>query len=377
LDLYVGNYVDYRLSSARPSLTPAGLHDYCGPLAYEPLPGKLLHNRGDGTFEDTSGPVGVLTTTANGLGVVAADFDDNGWLDLYIASDQAQNLLWMNDGDGRLRNDALISGTAVNRMGQAEAGMGVAAADFDGDGDGDEDLFVTHLTSETSTFYRNDGLGLFMDETIESGLGTPSLPFTGFGAATLDFDNDGWLDLAVANGAVVMIEDLALSGDDYPYGQRDQLFRNLGDGRFAEVRPENAGLGPADVGRGLALGDIDNDGDTDLLLANDNGPARLLINQLGHERSWIGVRVIDRHGRDGLGARVEAERADAPALWRRVHTDGSFCSAHAPRVLLGLGEVPTISALRVHWTTGEVESFAVPVTGQSVDLVQGTGAPGS
>ncbi len=373
LDLYVANYVDYRLASARPCKSWRGTPDYCGPLSYEAQVGKLLRNAGDGTFEDVSGPVGILTESVNGLGVAAADFDLDGRIDLYVASDQTQNLLWMNDGAGALRDLALASGAAVNRLGRAEAGMGVAAADFDNDGD--PDLFVTHLTAETNTYYRNDGRAGFLDATAETGLASPSAPFTGFGVAAFDFDNDGWLDLAIANGAVKIEGGAVPEEGGNPYQQRDQLFRNLGEGRFEEIDPASSGMGPPAVGRGLVPGDVDNDGDADLLLSNNNGPVRLLLNQLDNERPWLGLRLVDRNGRDALGALLEARREGAATLRRSVHTDGSYCSARDPRILLGLGDGGPPDALRIRWPNGAIESFDPPTAGRYTEIVQGRGTP--
>lgn len=226
--------------------------------------------------------------------------------------------------------------------------MGVDVGDVDGNGT--PDLFVTHLMGETNTLYLNDGLGLFTDRTIEAGLASVSLPRTAFGTALFDADNDGWADLLVLNGAVRILEPLASVGDPYPLHQTNQFFRNLGGGIFEEATTTAGRVFElSEVSRGAAVGDIDNDGDDDVLVHNSNGPARLLSNTLGHERSWIGVRIsVAAAGGRTLGTTVEVG-TDGPVVRRgRAHTDGSYCSARDPRVLFGLGaEAPTKIRLRL------------------------------
>jgi hypothetical protein len=278
-------------------------------------------------------------------------------------------------------DEALLAGAALNRSGQAEASMGVVAADFDADGD--DEIFLTHLTGETNTFYVNDGSGMFRDESLASGLGPPSLPFTGFGVAALDFDGDGWLDLLTVNGAVRKIEALVRSGDPYALHQRKQLFRNLGGGRFREVgREAGAAFELSEVGRGAATGDVDNDGDEDVVIVNSAGPVRLLINWFGRPgdlvrpgqvdqgRRWIGFQVLDADLRDALGARVEVSRPDGPTLSRRVHADGSYASASDARVLVALADRAV--AIRVHWPGGGASEWRQPPSGRYLTLVEGT-----
>ena len=255
--------------------------------------------------------------------------------------------------------------------------MGVDAADFDGDGD--EDLIMGHLTDQTNTLYVNDGSGNFRDTTLSAGLGYPSRSYTTFGTVWLDFDNDGWLDLLTANGTVSIISTLLQQGDPYPLHQPNQLFHHLGGGKFVEVTAEaGAVFDLSEVSRGVALGDIDNDGDMDALMANNAGPVRLLINEVGNHSGWVGFRLFaDEPPRDRLGARVEVEREDGSIHWRRVRTDGSFASASDPRILLGLAAEGQVTRFRAHWTGGGgVEEFRSPAIGRYLILYRGRGIAG-
>jgi enediyne biosynthesis protein E4 len=372
LDLYVANYVDFSVDNNIRCYAASSRRDYCGPSSFQPVPDRLLRNRGNGTFEDVSVRSGIAKKAGPALGVVAADLDGDGWQDLYVANDGAPNFLWLNQRDFTFREDALFSGAALNAAGQPEASMGVTAGDMDADGD--EDLFLTHLTGEKNTLYVNQGGSLFEDRTAAAGLAAPSLPFTAFGTLWIDYDNDGWLDLLTANGAVRLLDDKARRGDPYPFAQRAQLFRNLGNGRFAEVPGDEAGAPFRDeaVGRGAAFGDVDNDGDTDALVVNSNGPVRLLVNQVGNRRPWLGLRLVGRPGgRDLLGARVTVFRKGASALVRRASTDGSYASANDPRVLVGLGDTPEVEKVRVDWPDGRSETFPPPPPGRYTTLVQG------
>jgi hypothetical protein len=364
LDLYVGNYVDFTLATHKICPDASGAPDYCGPLAYQPEPDRLLRNRGDGTFEDITGRAGPGSRPGSTLGAVAADFNGDGWPDLYLTNDQIPNELWIHQGDAQnptFQEEALLAGSAVNRAGQPEASMGVDAADVDNDGD--EDLFMAHLARETNTLYRNDGHGLFEDTTAEAGLGTPSWNYTGFGTAFLDYDRDGWLDVAVVNGAVKVQADQVQAGEVYPLKQSDQLYHNRGDGTFEDVTSQ---AGPAfarlAVSRGVAVGDVDNDGDPDLLVINNDGAARLLLNQApgGH---WVGFRVVGTPGqRDLLGAQVRLTLPGGRVLQRQVKTAGSYTSAHDPRVLFGLGDATAVEKVTVLWPDGtETTHTEIPV----------------
>ena len=360
LDLMVVNYADFSVANSPTCYAATSAKDYCTPRVFRAPGNRLFHNKGDGTFEDVTIAAGVDKEFGHGLGVVAADFDGDGWIDIYVANDGDPNQLWMNQRDGTFKNEALLAGAALNRNGQAEAGMGVDAGDFDGNGT--EDIFVTHLMDETNTLYMNLGKAIFEDRTREAGLGLPGRRFTGFGTLFFDFDNDGWLDLLVANGAVQLLPDLISKGDPYPLGQPNQLFHNTGKGGFVEVGDQaGAAFQLSEVSRGAAFGDIDNDGDTDVLVTNNSGPARLFMNQVGNRNHWLGLRLVGKNvNRDMLGARVEIVITKNNVLWRRARTDGSYLSANDPRVLVGLGSAVKVDAVRVHWPDGRTEEWKDP-----------------
>ena len=375
LDLYVSNYVDFETAPTRECYSKSSARDFCGPDAYNPVPDRLFRNRGDGTFEDVTLASGIGKQFGAGFGVVAADYNLDGWIDIYVANDGDPNQLWINNGDGSFRNEALWAGAAINSEGSAEASMGVDADDFDEDGD--DDIFMTHIMEETNTLYVNDGTGLFEDRTSAAGLATISLGKTGFGTGWFDFDNDGWLDLLIHNGAVRALAERVRAGDPYPLGQPNHLLRNTGRGTF-EVASDSAGepFPLIEVSRGAAFGDIDNDGDTDVLMANNNGPARLLINQVGNRNHWIGLRLVaGKVERDALGARVQVILADGSSRWRRVRTDGSFCSSRDPRVLVGLGEATKVKEVRILWPGGRRETWRNPSVDRYSTFREGT-APG-
>ncbi|MCP4896217.1 MAG: CRTAC1 family protein [bacterium] len=371
LDLFVSNYVDFETAPTRECYANSSARDFCGPSAYNPVPDRLLRNRGNGTFEDVTMAAGIHKAFGSGFSVVAADLNRDGWIDLYVANDGNPNQLWINNGDGTFGNEALWAGAAINAMGAAEASMGADADDFDGDGD--DDIFITHIMEETNTLYVNDGTGLFEDRTAATGLASISIGKTGFGTGWFDYDNDGWLDLLVLNGEVRTIPERARAGDAYPLGQPNHLLQNLG-GRKFKVTP-NAGesFKLIEVSRGAAFGDIDNDGDTDVLAANNNGPTRLLINQIGNTANWMGLRLVAENAkRDALGARLEVIRTDGRSLWRRVRSDGSFCSARDPRVILGLGSDEKVKSIQVSWPDGTSESWPAPPINRYSTLRQGT-----
>ena len=372
LDVYVGNYLAYSVDSDIDCFARNGRPAYCSPASYRGAPDRLYHNRGNGTFTDVTATARIASRALPSLGVIAADFNGDAWPDIYVANDGTANVLWINQHDGTFKDTGFLSGSALSGDGKPEGSMGVDAGDFDNDGD--EDLFMTHIAGEGHNLYVNDGSGLFEDRSTAVGLTAPTLPYTGFGAGWLDFDNDGALDLLTVNGAIQMIEPLARTGDRYPLRQMKQLFSNVG-GKFEDVTAKaGAVFGLSEVGRGVAFGDVDNDGDIDVVIANSNGKLRLLRNNIGTRKHWVGLRVLGQHGRDMLGARVIVIRSGgAPALWRRSRSDGSYASANDPRVLVGLGDSVGPVRVRVVWPDGRTEEWmSVPIDRWST-LTQGTG----
>ena len=373
LDLFVGNYVDFTVQGNKHCYAPTGEPDYCTPMAYTPVPSRLFHNRGNGTFVDVTESSGIGSSYGPALGVLCADFNGDGRTDIFVANDTAANRLWLNQGAGTFREAALEAGVAYNGDGRVKAGMGVTAEEVDDDGT--FTLLVTNLTREGATLFRGNGKGLFEDVTSHDGLATPTFGFTGFGTSWFDYDNDGRLDLFIANGAVTIVE--SLRGQPYPYGQRNLLFHNEGQHRFSEV---SDGAGPAfqriDVGRGVAIGDIDNDGAVDVLVTNNNGSVRLLHNEVGARQHWLEVRLVGtKSNRSGIGARVALLRDGAAPQWRRVHTDSSYLSASDVRVHFGLGERSDVRGLVVQWPDGSSETWDHVKPNRVVVLRQGTGRP--
>ncbi|MEM7355517.1 MAG: CRTAC1 family protein, partial [Acidobacteriota bacterium] len=382
LDLWVGNYVDARYGNHKTCMSRTAVATYCSPSIFAPVGDRLLRNLGPtagsaGRFEDVTARLGLDRAFGPALGAIAADFDADGWLDLYVANDGQPNQLWINREGRGFSDEALLAGSAVNRDGRPEASMGVDAADFDGDGD--IDLFMTHLSEETHTLYRNDGVDAaggvtFEDVTAVTGLGQASFGPTGFGAAWLDYDNDGRLDLLAVNGAVKTVEALYRAGDAFPFHQPNQLFHQRSDGRYEDVTQRAGDAFQASyVSRGAVVGDVDNDGDPDVVVTNNNGPARLLVNRVGQAAQWLGLRLLTRSGRDALGARAALLRAGQRPLWRRVEAAGSYASSRDPRLLFGLGDAATIEAVQVHWPDGSRETWTDVATGRYTTLRQGSG----
>ena len=371
LDLYVTHYLDFTVRGNRECFDPAGERDYCPPTAYKPVLHRLYRNMGNGKFQDVTQAAGIDAAVGPGLGVICADFNGDGWPDIYAANDGAANLLWLNNGNGAFREAALLSGAAYSEDGVARAGMGVTAGDFDETGN--ESIFVTNLTREGAGLFRNKGHAEFTDATREFGLYQPTFPYTGFGVHWFDYDNDGRPDLYIANGAVTIVE--SLRGTPYPYHQKNLLLHNEG-ARFRETSGE---AGPAfqlsEVGRGAAFGDIDNDGRIDIVVANNNGPARLLLNETTPKGHWLEIRLQGvKCNRDGIGARVAALREGQKPLWGRAHTDGSYLSASDVRVHFGLGQNPKAQVL-VEWPDGSKEKWDQVRADSLIILRQGTGTP--
>jgi len=382
LDLFVSSYVRYSTASDIECAAPSGVRDYCSPRSYTPVPGRLFWNRGRGVFQDVTLSAGVAREYGPALGTMAFDANGDGWPDIYVANDGDENQLWLNRRNRTFENSAVLAGVAVNGAGKPEGSMGVDAGDFDNDGD--DDLVIANLTGEGSTLYENDGAGIFQDVSSAASLRTKSLPYTGFGTAWLDFDNDGWLDILTVNGAIATIQSLAAAGDPFPLHQRKQLFRNAavesGFSRIASARrfddvtaSAGAAFAASEVGRGAAFGDIDNDGDVDVVVANNNGRMRLLLNQHRDGSRWLGVRVVDSTRRDLLGARVGLVLSDGATRWRRIRSDGSYASANDPRVLFGLGQSGQPARLRVHWPDGSTDEWPWTAVNKWILVQKGAG----
>ncbi len=352
LDLYVANYVAFDAGAV--CTDAAGRRDYCGPSGFAGVADRFFRNRGDGTFTDDSAPSGIAARPAKGLGVASVDLDGDGRPEIYVANDGEPNLLWTARGDGAYADRALELGAAVNALGRAEAGMGVAVGDADGDGA--PDLFVSHLRAESNTLYRNAGEAGFEDATSAAGLAGRSVPFTGFGTGFADFDHDGALDLVVVNGRVTrgpLLTGTAPKSFWDDYAEPDQLWIGYGSGRFRLADAEAGALSRrVENGRGLALGDVDSDGDVDLLVAHGGGRARLLLNVAPARGSWAAVRPLaGAGGRDALGTAVAFE-AGGRSFRRWSTTGSSFLSASEPRAHAGLGAAAVLDAIEIRWPGG-------------------------
>ncbi len=361
LDLYVSRYVVY---DPKAELFCGDLDSdrrtYCDPSLFAGAHDRFLLNRGDGTFTDATAQAGLSQAAGRGLGVLFTDFDGDGHPDLYVANDLTINGLYRNRGDGTFDDESLFSGAAVNGQGKPEAGMGLAVGDFDGDGT--PDLAVTNFDVETNTLYRNLGAMQFEDSSLASGFGLPSFNLLGFGLVSADFNLDGALDFYVANGHIF---ENPLRGDS-SYRQPDLLLLGDGRGGFSV-----ANCGPAFdeswVGRGLAVADLDNDGDPDLALLNSAGPAQLLINhnaELGEPRSWLGVRLLGAPpNRQAIGARVTLTTTSGRQT-RWVLAGDSYQSSSERRLQFGLGEGEKPVKLEVRWPDGKRQRWrGLPLNG--------------
>ena len=349
-DLYVVNYLDATFER-NPPCEMKGIRAYCHPRHYAGVADRLYRNLGGGRFRDVSRSSGILNPRGKGLGVVAADFDQDGWVDLYVANDSVRNFLFRNNGDGTFADVTLLSGTGYNSQARAEAGMGVDAADYDGDRL--LDIVVTNYDLETNALYRYQGNWLFGDERWRSGLARKDRFLLGFGAGFLDFDNDGDRDLLVVNGHVV--DNIQRIQPDLSHAQPDQLFENQG-GRFLEHEPfYRWSARQPRVGRGAALGDIDNDGDIDILVSNCGAEPALLINRVGSRKNWIQLRLTGTDSsRDAVGTRLTLTTA-AGRQTDQITGGGSYLSAGDPRAHFGLGEVARVEEIRIRWPSGKEE----------------------
>ena len=380
LDLVVVRYVDY--DRTWPCGGADGKPDYCSPKVFKGAVAMLFHNLGpqkDGgvRFEDVTAPSGLGRLPGPGLGVICADFDGDGLPDIFVANDGQPNHLWINHPDHVFTEEAVKRGVARNAMGAAEANMGVAWGDVDGDVLGD--LFVTHLTNETNTLWKQGPRGAFRDETTFTQLGRPGWHATGFGVAAGDFNNGGALDLAVVNGRVARgspADNPDLTPFWRPYAERNQLFANDGQGRFRDVSTGNAPFCQTPrVTRGLAVGDVFNDGSLALLTSEIGGPARLYRNVAAPKGHWYEIRAVDPElHREAYGAEIVVRAGDR--RWVRwINPAGSFLCSNDPRAHFGLGKAESVDDITVLWPDGYKESFDGGPADQRRELKRKTGRP--
>ncbi len=363
LDLLVVDYVDYYPGQHCESGN--GQRDYCGPDAYPGTIDHLYRNRGSlpsaeqTWLEDRTVESGLAAKPGKGLGVLARDFDGDGRCDLFVANDMQANHLWMQQPDGTFREEALLRGVARNRFGEAEASMGVVSDDLDGDGNWN--LLLTHLRGETNTLYAETAPGTFEDVTLFAGLGPPSLPYTGFGVVAFDIELDGDLDLAIANGRVRHAPAVSETlGDPFlrSYAEPNLFFRQTDQGRF--VRDDGVAapfVNPLEISRGLAAGDLDRDGDLDLVSTNCRGRARIFRNDAPRQGHWLQVRLVDQAGnRDAFGSRVTVATT-CGSLVRELVSGKSYLSAQPVCLHFGLGECEEFESLEVVWPDGRRQSL--------------------
>tara|TARA_R110002096_G_scaffold3696_3_gene18137 strand:- start:25259 stop:26986 length:1728 start_codon:yes stop_codon:yes gene_type:complete len=365
LDLYSCTYMRWHPGIEIRCNGTDGRQTYCAPSRYDaPANDQLYRNNGDGTFTDVSAPLGIEGGVGTSLGIVWGDLTGKGQVDLYVANDGMENLMWQRKSDGTFVDVASMNACSVNSQGVREAGMGVVLVDFDEDMH--LDMFVTHVRGESNTMYKNRGArGGFRDTTNKAKLTTVSMPFTGFGVGAVDFDHDGHLDLYVANGRVGF--DNPVYDADNPLAEPDQLFRGLGDGGFQEIllaatpggeEVLRGGTIPeiSEIGRGAAFGDIDNDGDIDVVVNCNSGALRILRNIAPKHGDWILLDVVGKDGLPACGSQVELTAGDT-TLIRQVQSTWSFCAANDPRVHAGFVGADEVSKVQVKWLDGTVETF--------------------
>ena len=358
LDLYVCNYVEYALETDIPCYYKNVLRIYCGPNEYHGIADVLYRNNGDGTFTDITRSAGVYEPTTRGLGVVFTDVNNDAWLDIYVANDMSPNTLFINQGNGTFREEGVLRGVAYNGDGIANGSMGIDAGDYDNDGD--IDLWVSNFALEANCLMQNDGDGYFEDVTFDTNLADPSFYALGFGTRFIDFDNDGWLDLLVGNGHIW--DNVEQIDAKQSYAQPVQLFRNQGGTGFTEITAE-AGLDKTPyVVRGMLFGDIDTDGDVDVVLCQSNRPTVILSNEIGSENAWLTVKLVGTDGNtDAIGAQVQLE-ANGTTLLREVICGASYLSGNDLRLTFGLGKASQISNLQIRWHNGKVQQVSkVPI----------------
>jgi enediyne biosynthesis protein E4 len=371
LDLFVTNYLDAPKTNNRFCGDPQRrIRVYCHPLVYPAVANVLYRNDGKGAFTDVSAEAGLNKHLGNGLGVAVGDYDDDGRPDVFVANDSVPNFLFHNEGGGRFSEIGLLAGVAVARDGKPRAGMGTEFADYNGDGR--LDLVVTNHEFETTSLFRNDGGSSFVDVTLDAGISSSTLPFVGFGVAFFDLDNDADLDLSMVNGHV--IDNTALFRAGSTHAQRKLLFQNTNGRRFTEISQQSgSGFAKDGVGRTLIGGDIDNDGDIDLVVTNNGGAAEVLRNTGGNARNAIEIRVAGtRNNRDGLGARLTITAGGRTQV-REIKSGSSYLGQNDLRAHVGLGEAARVDRIDVRWPSGQTESIRDVAANQIVTVTEGKG----
>ena len=364
LDLYVANYIEWNEGIERECKSQSGILDYCHPDVYtSPAKDVLYLNNGDGTFTDISEAAGIHTVWGNGLGVVIGDINDDGFSDVFVANDEMNNQLWLNQGDGTFVDDALVSGVAVDTNGEPKAGMGTDFADIDNDGD--LDLLVVNLVGQSDSLFINQG-GWFEDETGMSGLSSISRQYTRFGVGYYDLNNDGTLDLYMANGRV-LIGETSTTGDYY--AEDNVLIQGIRGGTFKEVMPRG-GVGQPLVhtSRGAAFGDVNGDGGIDIIVINRDAPAYLLMNKISGG-GFVKLNLLDQHGAPALNATVRFVLGE-DAIRREVRTSGGYLSAHDPTLHVGLGDEPRITEIEIQWSNGSKQDVEDILEGETRTIRQ-------
>jgi hypothetical protein len=372
LDLFVANYVDWSVETDQLCSLDGKNKSYCTPQSYKGQSPTLYHNRGNGTFENVTQRAGLNDPSCKSLGVALLDYNSDGWLDLFVANDTEPNKLYKNNGNGSFTDEAVAAGVAFSEAGTARAGMGVDAGDYDGSGR--PGIVVGNFTNESMALYSNDGSGLFTDEASKSGIGKMSAQSLTFAVFFFDYDLDGLLDVFAANGHVS--DDISVVQPNVKYAQAPHLFHNKGKKKFEEMTGRlGRALQRAIVGRGAAYGDFDNDGDLDLLITSNNGPARLLRNENANQNDLVRVKTVgSRSNRDGIGAKVSLKTAKAK-LFNLVKTGSSYCSQSELPLVFGLGppEEGRVLSLEIAWPSGAKDTITNFKPNESLTVQEGKG----
>jgi hypothetical protein len=373
LDLFVGRYVEWSVQTDLFCTLDGKNKTYCTPQTYKGQSSQLYRNRGNGTFENVTARAGVNDAAGKTLGVALLDFDDDGWMDLFVANDTEPNKLYRNNHNGTFTDNAVFAGVAFSEAGTARAGMGVDAADYDGSGK--QSVVIGNFTNESIALYHNDGSGLFTDEAAASGIGKVSAQSLTFACFFFDYNLDGLLDVFAANGHVS--DDISVVQPTVKYAQPPHLFQNNGKKKFQEVTAKlGRALNRAIVGRGAAYGDFDNDGDLDLLITTNNGPARLLRNDNANQNDVLRVRTIGaKSNRNGIGAKVVVKTSKGRTLYAMVRTGSSYCSQSELPLVFGLGkpEEGTTLTIEITWPGNQKDRVADVKPNQMVSIQEGKG----